>query len=80
MTVKCLDQEHKTTLAPELSTQIMRPQRLPPVMHQSCMPLTTVLNVNNYSAIELNHMVGSQNADFGLRTTELNYSVDIDQE
>ena len=27
-----------------------------------------------------NHMAGLQNADFGLRTTELNYSVDIDQE
>ena len=36
-------------------------------------PLTTVLNVNNYSTIALNHIVGSRNVDFKLRTTELNW-------
>ena len=35
-------------------------------------PLTTVLNVNTYSTIALNHMVGSRNVDFILQTMELN--------
>ena len=42
------------------------------------MALTTVLNVKNYSMIALNHMVGSRNVDFGLRTTELKLNIDQD--
>ena len=42
------------------------------------MALTTVLNVNNYSAIALIPIIGPWNVDLRLHTTEL--KLDIDQD